>query len=177
MLCQECKQRQASVHLTKIINDHKTEAHLCEECARQREDLINITPFSVNDLIASFMDMGKAHPTFEKLAPSKCAVCGMDYNQFKKIGRLGCQECYKYFGNELNPVLLKIQGRIEHTGKVPKRCGADMLIKKQIIELKLALKEAIEAEAFEKAAELRDRLKAMEQPYESNGGHIDELDQ
>lgn len=163
MVCQECKQRQASVHLTKIINDHKTEVHLCEECARKNDDFLNITPFSVNDLIASFMEMGKTHPAFEKPQASKCAVCGMDYNQFRKIGRLGCQECYKYFDNELNPVLRKIQGRTEHTGKVPKRSGIGILIKKQINELKAELKKAIETEEFERAAKLRDQLKEMEQ--------------
>lgn len=167
MLCQECKQRPASVHLTKIVNDHKTELHLCEECARQREDFMNITPFSVNDLIASFMDMGKAKPAYDRPAPSKCAVCGMDYNQFKKIGRLGCQECYKYFANELGPVLRKIQGSTIHTGKVPKRCGSHLARKKQIAELKAELKKAIDVEAFERAAELRDLIKEMEQPHET----------
>jgi protein arginine kinase activator len=163
MLCQECKQKPASVHLTKIINDHKTELHLCEECARQREDFMNITPFSVNDLIAGFMDMGKAKPAYERPAAPKCAVCGMDYSQFKKIGRLGCQECYKYFGNELGPVLRKIQGSTVHTGKVPKRCGSLLAQKKQIAELKEELKRAIDVEAFEKAAELRDLIKELEQ--------------
>src|SRR5690554_6585666 len=115
MLCQECKQNIATVHMAKIINNQKTELHLCEDCARQREDFMNITPFSVNDLIAGFMDMGKAKPTYSKPAPSRCAVCGMDYNQFRKIGRVGCQECYKYFGNELRPVLRKIQGSTTHS--------------------------------------------------------------
>ena len=166
MLCQECKQKPATVHLVKIINDHKTELHLCEDCARQREDFMNITPFSVNDLIASFMDMGKenpANPAYENPVPSKCAVCGMDYNQFRKIGRLGCQECYKYFGEELDPVLRRIQGSTVHTGKVPKRCGSDLVREKQLAEWRAELKKAIEVEAFEKAAELRDKIKELEQ--------------
>jgi protein arginine kinase activator len=174
MLCQECKQKPASVHLTKIINNHKTELHLCEECAGQREDFMNITPFSVNDLIAGFMDMSKAKRAYERPAPPKCAVCGMDYNQFKKIGRLGCQECYKYFGNELEPVLRKIQGSTVHNGKVPKRCGSHLARKKQIAELKAELKRAVEVEAFEKAAELRDLIKELEHSQgtgQSQGGN------
>lgn len=166
MICQECKQRPASVHLTKIINNHKTELHLCEECAAQREDFMNImpiTPFSVNDLIAGFMDMSKAKRAYERPASPKCAVCGMDYNQFKAIGRLGCQECYKYFGSELGPVLRKIQGSTVHSGKVPRRCGSHLARKKQIAELKEELRKAVETEAFERAAELRDRIKELEQ--------------
>ncbi|HHY81204.1 MAG TPA: hypothetical protein GX505_00800 [Clostridiales bacterium] len=169
MLCQECKQKPATVHMTKIINNHKTELHLCEDCARQRESFINIPTFSVNDLIASFMDMGQAKPAFEKLSPSKCAVCGMDFNQFKNIGRLGCQECYKYFGDELGPILRKIQGSTQHTGKVPKRSGSALLTKKQIQKLKAELKKAVEIEAYEKAAELRDKIRELEQSQGYSG--------
>ena len=44
MNCQECKQRPATVHLTKIFNNQKTELHLCEECAKRHDDL----PFSLD---------------------------------------------------------------------------------------------------------------------------------
>lgn len=169
MICQECGQRQATVHLTKIINNHKTEMHLCEECARQREDFIQIPAFSVNDLLAGFMDLGHSQLSYEKPASSKCAACGMDYNQFKKVGRLGCQECYQYFGNELNPVLRRIQGNIQHAGKVPQRTGSGLLKKKQITQWKSELKRAVELEAFERAAELRDKIKELEQSQEIGG--------
>lgn len=170
MICQECKQRQATVHFTKIINNHKTELHLCEECAQQRENFIQIPSFSINDLLAGFMDLGHAQPAFEKPASTKCAGCGMDYYQFKKIGRLGCQECYKYFGSELQPVLRRIQGSTQHTGKVPERAGSGLLKKKQIAQWKAELKRAVEMEAFERAAELRDKIKALEQLERSEEG-------
>ena len=38
MLCDECKIRPATVHFTKVVNQHKTEAHLCQECARKLGD-------------------------------------------------------------------------------------------------------------------------------------------
>ena len=150
---------------------------------------MNITPFSVNDLIASFMDMGKekpANPAVEKSVPSKCTDCGMDYNQFRKTGLLGCRECYRHFGGELDPVLRRIQGSTVHTGKEPKRCGSALVREKQIDELKAELKKAIEVEAFEQAAELRDRIKELEQSGgakpessgpEQQGGSGNELDQ
>ena len=169
MLCQECKQRQATVHMTKIINNKKTESHLCEECAKQHDDFTNITPFSVNDLISSFMDMGGPHTAFEKTATVQCPVCNMDYMHFKKSGFLGCKECYKKFGNELAPVLRKIQGRTEHSGKVPKRSGTDILLRKQIKALKQELKSAVEVEAFEEAAKIRDQLKELEKPHKQQG--------
>jgi len=169
MLCQECQQRQASVHLTKIINNHKTEVHLCEECARKRDDIISFTPFSVNDLLASFMDLGKAPAPYEKTVSETCPFCGMSYQQFKKSGLLGCRECYDAFNSKLLPVLHRLQGRTEHSGKVPRRSGMGILMRKEISRLKSELKKAVDTEAFEKAAELRDRLKELERQL-SRGG-------
>ena len=36
MLCQECKKNPATVHVTKIVNNIKTELHLCQSCAGER---------------------------------------------------------------------------------------------------------------------------------------------
>jgi protein arginine kinase activator len=168
MLCQECQQRQASVHLTKIINNYKTEVHLCEECARKRDDIIQFTPFSVNDLLAGFMEVGMAQP-YEKTGRITCPSCGMNYQQFKKSGLLGCQECYKAFNSKLLPVLHRIQGRTEHSGKVPRRSGMGILMRKEIHRLKSELKKAVETEAFERAAEIRDRIKELERQWSQGG--------
>src|SRR5690606_11765977 len=35
MLCEQCKQAPATVHITQIVNDTKREMHLCEDCAGQ----------------------------------------------------------------------------------------------------------------------------------------------
>jgi protein arginine kinase activator len=44
MNCEECKQHPATVHLTKIFNNQKTELHLCEECAKQHDEI----PFNLD---------------------------------------------------------------------------------------------------------------------------------
>jgi protein arginine kinase activator len=175
MLCQECKKRPATVHLMKIVNNHKTELFLCEECAGRQEDFMQMPSFSISDLIAGFMETGKPHQAFEKPAQSRCKVCGMDYSQFKKAGRFGCQECYKYFDSELIPLLRKIHGNYHHSGKVPRKTGTDFLKKRQIAQYKSELKKAIEVEAYERAAELRDMIKALEESYGGQGGDNNEL--
>lgn len=164
MLCQECKQRQATVHMTKIINNEKTERHFCEDCAKQHEDLTDMAAFSVNSLIASFMDMAGPHAALPETSRVHCPTCDMEYSHFKKSGLLGCKECYKRFEKGLYPVLRKIQGRTEHSGKVPKRSGTVILLQKQIKTLKQDLKHAVQTEAFEEAARIRDQLKELEKP-------------
>ncbi len=44
MLCQECGEKQATLHFTKIVNGEKTEFHICESCAREKGEGIPGTP-------------------------------------------------------------------------------------------------------------------------------------
>ena len=83
----------------------------------------------------------------------------MKFEQFRKIGRLGCRECYKQFSDELVPILRRIHGNTVHNGKVPKRAGVELRITRQIQQLKSKLQKAVEVENFEEAARLRDRIK------------------
>ena len=168
MLCQECNKRPATVHLTRFVNNQKTELHLCQECAQNRGDLNVFTPFTINDLLASFLDMGKSSSMPDKTEPEKCSVCGMNYAQFRKTGLLGCENCYKSFKDELTPILKRMQGGAQHTGKVPKRAGTNLRMRRHIADLKAELQKAIESEAFEEAARLRDQIRDMENQISSN---------
>lgn len=162
MLCQQCQKRPATVHFTKIVNNHKTELYLCEECARQKGDFKVFVPFSINDLLTGFLDMDKTAVPIESEGLLRCKTCGMDFMQFRKIGRLGCQDCYKYFAEELTPVIKRVQGGIKHNGKVPRRAGVGLRLERQIQHLKAQLQKAIETEAFEEAARLRDQIRELE---------------
>ncbi len=162
MLCQECKKQPATVHLTKIVNNNKTEFYLCEDCAHKKGQINISIPFSINDLLAGFMDMDDPSIAVQKDGVRQCKGCGMGFEQFRKIGRLGCQECYKYFSSELIPLLRRIHGGTKHNGKVPKRAGVELRIARQIQQLKSKLQKAVEVENFEEAARLRDRIRELE---------------
>jgi c-di-GMP-binding flagellar brake protein YcgR len=51
MICDECGKRLAAVHITKVENGKKSNMHLCEQCAMQKNLLSISTSFSVNDLL------------------------------------------------------------------------------------------------------------------------------
>lgn len=162
MLCQECKKNPATVHMTKIINNNKTEVHLCEICAGKKEDFNWIALFSINDLLTSFLDPIKVSMAKEQTAPVKCENCGMEYSQFKRTGKLGCSNCYKAFKNEIYPIIKRIQGGSRHTGKIPQGQEARIQTNMEIEDLKYKLDESVKKEAFEEAAILRDRIKELE---------------
>jgi protein arginine kinase activator len=162
VLCQECKMQPATVHLTKIVNNNKTEFYLCEECARKKGQFNISIPFSINDLLAGFIGMDNPSVSVQKEEMRQCKSCGMRFEQFRKNGRLGCQDCYKYFSDDLLPILRRIHGGTKHNGKVPKRAGVELRITRQIQQLKTQLQKAVETENFEEAARLRDRIKELE---------------
>ena len=92
----------------------------------------------------------------------------MTFSQFRKIGKLGCPHCYDTFKEQLLPFIKRLHGgNIEHKGKIPERIGGHFLIKKEIEQLRLELKELINNEEFEKAAVIRDEIKSKEKQLTS----------
>ncbi|GIO69531.1 UvrB/UvrC motif-containing protein [Paenibacillus sp. FSL M7-1455] len=168
MLCQECGKRPATLHFTKIVNGEKNEFHICETCARERGEMLPGTSggFSIHSLLSGLLDFetaGKGMASSVKTPQSlRCEECGMTYTQFSKIGRFGCSSCYKYFGDRLDPLFKRVHGNTVHVGKVPKRSGSRIQLKRQIDDLKLELQRRIQQEEFEEAAQLRDRIRTLE---------------
>ena len=164
MVCDLCKQRQATVHLTEIVNDQMTELHLCEECANQKGAQVE-SQFGLSDLLAGLADFGKTSEVDEEVSSKACANCGMSYNDFRKVGRLGCEECYTTFKRSLATLLKRIHGSPHHLGKSPMRQASSKLsqTKHDLAELKRRLERAIEMEEFEDAVHLRDQIRIMEQ--------------
>ncbi|MCZ8523804.1 MULTISPECIES: UvrB/UvrC motif-containing protein [Paenibacillus] len=166
MLCQECGKKQATLHFTKILNGEKTEFHICESCAREKGELIPGTPngFSIHNLLSGLLDFEPStHSTAaSKPQPTRCEHCGLTYSQFSKVGRFGCSECYKHFGDKLDPLFKRVHGNIVHTGKVPRRSGGLIKYKRDIDQLKKDMLVSIENEEFEQAAQIRDQIRELE---------------
>ena len=161
MLCEICKQSQATVHLTEIINDQMSELHLCEACANQKGAQVE-SHFGLSDLLSGLADFSKTQEA-EEVPAKACANCGMTYDDFRKVGRLGCAECYPTFKRSLGSLLKRIHGSPIHLGKTPARLVKPPKTKTEFTELKKKLERAIEDEEFEEAARLRDQIRRAEQ--------------
>ena len=161
MVCESCKQQQATVHLTEIVNDQMTELHLCEACANQKGAQVE-SHFGLSDLLSGLADFSKTQEP-EEVSTKACPACGMTYDDFRKVGRLGCAECYATFKRSLGSLLKRIHGSPMHIGKSPARLVKLPKTKMELAELKRRLERAIEQEEFEEAARLRDQIRRMEQ--------------
>ncbi|MBI3324995.1 MAG: UvrB/UvrC motif-containing protein [Candidatus Omnitrophica bacterium] len=161
MVCDSCKQQQATVHLTEIVNDQMTELHLCETCANQKGAQVE-SHFGLADLLAGLADFGKTQEPEEETTTKACPSCGMTYEDFRKVGRLGCADCYGTFKRSLASLLKRIHGSPHHLGKAPVRLVKPPKAKSELADMKRRLERAIEMEEFEEAARLRDQIREME---------------
>lgn len=161
MLCDICGKNKATVHLTEIVDNEMSELHLCEECAREKSVQME-QHFGLSDLLAGLADFGSALETTATRG-KKCPNCGLSYADFKKIGRLGCSECYSVFKEFLAPLLKRIHGSTQHLGKTPVEAANKVSrLTSKLEDLKVRLQKAIELEEFEEAAKLRDKIRGLE---------------
>lgn len=161
MHCDICGKKKATVHLTEIVDDQMSEMHLCEECARQKSVQME-QQFGLADLLAGLADFGKPMKE-EAHASVKCSHCGMTYDEFRKFGRLGCSRCYDSFKMHLSTLLKKVHGSNHHLGKSPAKISRSEKEKiENFQELKIQLQQAIQREDFERAAEIRDKIRELE---------------
>lgn len=174
MMCDICGKKKATVHLTEIVDKQMTEMHLCEECARQKSAQME-QQFGLADLLAGLSDLNKGTAVVNKESELVCQQCGLPYEEFRKLGRLGCGACYDSFKDHLVGLLKKIHGSSKHLGKMPMPLapqGAEaaplpplMMVTQNIEELKRQLQQAIFHEDFEQAAMLRDQIKNLEKEH------------
>ena len=191
MLCEKCKQREATVHKQAIVNGVSHSEHLCSECAAKENNSFWNTGFDQffnnfnNDFFSDqslgnwfqpfFQSMSNTMPTKQLGKVDACPHCGMTWEEFQRNGLLGCSECYDHFANVLPPLLRRLHGQSEHIGKKPQNQGAAGETTQKQAEkpaekpamtekekLQQAMREAVETENFEEAARLRDQIKALD---------------
>ena len=173
MLCDECGKNKATVHLTEIVNELITKLNLCETCAKNKGAEVE-QHFGIADLLSALSDTEQPQavpvagaPANASQSKNKCARCGLAYEDFKRVGRLGCAECYKTFRTSLAPLLKRIHGANQHIGKSPSPQAVDEMktVHKRQEELEMAkqgLLKAVRNEEFEEAAAFRDKIKFLE---------------
>ncbi len=166
MVCNACGQNEATIHLTEILNAQMVEIHLCETCAEQKGADFK-THFDFNKLLASLADFGTALKS-EEQGGLACSSCGMITEEFARTGRLGCAVCYQSFEKLLLPLLKRVQRDIQHIGKVPDEAPPAVKRNANLRELHGRLQKCIEAEDFEGAAQLRDKISQVEEKKKNN---------
>ena len=163
-VCDKCRKRPAEVKVTEVDRHGKSvESRLCAECARERgvvaQDSVRPAvgqqgPQPVAEILRELKD--KVRATDRKLV---CPACQLAFDEFKASGRLGCARCYDAFAEQLLPLIKRIHGAQKHTGRRPNPDGSAAARGFELQRLRRELRAAIEAENYEQAAAVRDRIR------------------
>jgi protein arginine kinase activator len=166
MVCQQCGQRPAVIHLTQIVENTHTEQHLCEACAAAQgiQTEASLATFPLGNLLAS-LGKGPAAQLPAAADAGRCPACGATLQDFRESGRLGCPDCYRAFEAPLRTLLRRIHGASRHIGEpyaAPTAAATTEPPVDKLADLRGRLRRAVEAENFELAARLRDEIRARE---------------
>ena len=164
--CGVCNKREAVVAYNHIVDDVKQTLLLCHQCASEKNIKVQVAPAAqakeapvlVKEIKIELAKLAGAEGDEEV----RCPTCAMSYEKFKKIGRLGCPHCYDAFASQLEHLLKRIHGDNRHRGKGPLEAAQSTGAADELERLREELAQAVAEEAFEEAAQLRDRIRVLE---------------
>jgi protein arginine kinase activator len=158
-VCDICGKAEAKLKVSQLAKDgSKTELAVCAECAEKRGLAeVGKTKTGAADVLAELKR--RVDDADGKLA---CPRCGMTFAEFKRLGRVGCAECYVAFHDQLEPVIRRIHGAAQHVGRATRDGRKGAHVRMNAERIKGALATAIKNEDYEKAAALRDQLRQAE---------------
>ena len=122
----------------------------------------------LSTLAASFENGGAKTPPRET-ASVRCPKCGTTWDRLKQDGRAGCARCYETFSQQLKEVMERVHNAAHHAGKTPRarekrrrrlhylRARRD----NRLEMLQRRLKETLESQQYEEAAQLRDKIRIL----------------
>ncbi|MBN1817643.1 MAG: UvrB/UvrC motif-containing protein [Sedimentisphaerales bacterium] len=165
MLCQSCKERTATIHLTEISGGQRSEMHICEQCA-QEQGIVVKNQIPINELLSTLLSAqaegqtgGAGTAGIDPSEELSCPVCGMTLKKFSKTRLLGCPNDYIAFDEPLRSLIERSQGgHSRHCGKTPSRAPSAMKNHMEMMNLRRQLEEAVKAEDYETAARIRDQM-------------------
>jgi protein arginine kinase activator len=163
MPCDRCGERPAAVHLTQIVHGQVTKQHLSDTCANAAGIQTDAVPgqYPLVDFLSTLGGVGGALPS--RTDEEGACVCGATLVDFRETGRLGCAACYDTFSASLRTLLRRIHGASQHMGRLYTAPGAPNTPTGEALRaLREQLRHAIEAEDFERAAQLRDSIRGAE---------------
>ena len=173
MLCDRCQHNEATVHIVQVVVGHeKTSLNLCGKCiaedsSLQHPDGIIDLSQVMGELTGTTPDAGAPPAPPEADVEQEtvvCSGCGLDSEQFRKTGRLGCPDCYQAFSSVLDGALPTMHRGTQHIGRGACAGGRPSGMQRLLSELSSLeeeLTQAVAAEAYERAAQLRDRIKCL----------------
>ena len=159
MNCEICHKNQATKKIHIALQGEKKELNVCENCADMHA-LSN--PFAGLPDVLGILLLGLLAQSLtqreKESSDLKCHTCGLTIGQFRAKGTFGCPACYDSFRDTAENMLRRIHGSTKHIGKKPLNLRTKPDSNTSLPELQKQLQQAIDAEDYERAAQLRDLI-------------------
>ena len=168
MNCEICKSKKA----TLFYADEGGIRHaLCAECGESINKLgkvegkkEQIPKYIPEPSLCSFIECAgdlSAHVKHDARPRAVCQSCGCSLEEIIESGKFGCPDCYESFDDSIGT---RYSGDTDSaSGRMPSSRRFDIDRRALLESLKSDLRGAIDAENFELAASLRDKIKKLKE--------------
>jgi protein arginine kinase activator len=162
MKCDLCGEK-ATVFYTQVANGKMKKTALCESCADHQgvtdpNGLLMADQLMGMPLAQETQEVTKSLDFLKEGTAVECPSCRFSLEDYRKVGRLGCGDCYLAFGVEIEQRLPSLHKGLEHSGRAPAGL-LELELKRSLIDrLNNNLEKAIAIEDYEAAATIRDEL-------------------
>lgn len=167
MKCDRCN-KPAVVHQVIIKGDQHREVHLCAAHAKEAGVPNPGHPHGGHP-------PGKTkpgpHPASINRMPT-CPKCATTLNRIRKDSLFGCPTCYDTFGKGADIMIERSQGgATHHVGRGPQGSERDVALRFESRRLVEELEQAVRAEQYERAAELKAKITQLADQPHADGGN------
>lgn len=167
MLCERCHAHPATVHMVQVVNGNRKEKHLCSECAEKEHVFQKEQSFLGNGFFDSSLDHFFGGSMLGHLLEDPFGTCTLEDQggQFIEVSPEKLPEdedSYSRFKESIRPSFQKGKNEIPVNEPKAKEKADAPAESEELQALRKELKSCVDREDFERACEVRDKIKAIE---------------
>lgn len=167
MLCERCHAHPATVHMVQVVNGHRKEEHLCSECAEKEHVFQKEQSFFGHGFFDSPLDHFFGGSMLGHLLEDPFGTRTLEDQggQFIEVSPEKLPEnesSYDRFKESIRPLFQKGKNEIPVNEPKAKEKADAPAESEELQALRKELKSCVDREDFERACEVRDKIKAIE---------------
>lgn len=168
MLCERCHAHPATVHMVQVVNGHRKEEHLCSECAEKEHVFQKEQSFFGHGFFDSPLDHFFGGSMLGHLLEDPFGTRTLEDQgggQFIEVSPEKLPEnesSYDRFKESIRPSFQKGKNEISVNEPKAKEKADAPAESEELQALRRELKSCVDREDFERACEVRDKIKAIE---------------
>ena len=162
MICDMCKLNEAKISVEQVADGVTKNIYLCPACSQR----LGFGMFSKTIDISITKILGSNDNDGGRKS-DQCPVCGLSFREIESKKMMGCPECFSFFKAEIMEILGKKKKNLKYSGFITDEQSSETFFETHSSEeLHEELKKAVETEDYERAAALRDEIKALEKNHD-----------